>query len=1228
MVQRKVANFLNPAYKKVPVNKAEMDKFLAGLDLYLKTLETPESEEHYKAPLRDLLNDVYYKDRFAMNTKGRADFVIFNGKADTTTAGVLIETKAPGNADMVTEKTLDKKSMHELMLYYMRERIDHNNNELKHLIITDFHHWFVFDASDFYNLIYQNTTFRKQYNDWNKGQTDSEKTNSFYKDIASPFIRKVKEELPYAYFDIRKYPKASERKQVSLYKMLSPEHLLKQSFANDSNTLNRVFYNELLHLIGLEEEGKGKKVINRKAEDKRNPGSMLENAIHAIERDVTLTKVGNLYSYGSTNAEQRYTIALELCITWINRILFLKLLEAQLYSYHDKDDSYKFLNSQRIPDWDQLNKLFFDVLAVKPERRHSSVADYDKVPYLNSSLFERTELEDQTILISQLDNATLPYRPGTVLDKTKDDPDTLTYLFRFLDAYDFSSEGKEKVIKEKKNLINASVLGLIFEKINGYKDGSFFTPGFITMYMCRETLRRAVVQKFNEAKGWQCETFTDLKNKDFSLKEANDLINSLKIIDPAVGSGHFLVSALNELIVIKHELGVLMDAQGVRLKYNISVQHDELHVEYDDGELFEYKIGNKESQRVQETLFHEKQTLIENCLFGVDINPNSVKICRLRLWIELLKHAYYSDPSLVGGTTKQSEIASPEAKGDDAPRLETLPNIDINIKTGNSLISRFALDEDLSEVFKKQQFSIATYRNAVTAYKDTNDKDAKAELQAFIKKIKEQFRSSVLNRDPLVKKISETRGKIMLAENSIDLFGEKMDTDKKDWEIKRLKKRLEQLEKEREDQLSNTIYQNAFEWRFEFPEVLDDQGEFVGFDVCIGNPPYVDIKSLKDNDVSYIFSNYRSANNRVNLFSSFIEMESKLIKDNGEISQIIPTAIAFQSSYKNLRTLILREMSILEIVRLPNETFGEAAGEVKVDTLILSIHNNIDKDNLTKIVAYSGYERIDDIDANEADLSFYVHQYLWMNDPEMQLSIYLLPNEIALIEKCRSGNLKLEECTEFSLGITPYDKYKGHTPSQIKNKVFHSHRRKNETFKPLLKGNDVRKYQVEWNGETWISYGSWLGAQRQSKFFNVKRVLVKQIIDWSDKSIWAAVTEEELYNTQNAFNLIPTNGFTAELLCAFLNSRLLSWFHRKVFLDEFKMRFQKILIKDCKLLPIATPSNTQRERIESLVTTILAGKKEEPNADTSKEEVEIDRLVYELYGLTEEEIKIVEQSNL
>jgi len=215
---------------------------------------------------------------------------------------------------------------------------------------------------------------------------------------------------------------------------------------------------------------------------------------------------------------------------------------------------------------------------------------------------------------------------------------TLEYLFGFLDAYNFASKGSEEIQEEGKSLINASVLGLIFEKINGYKDGSFFTPGFVTMYMCRETIRRAVVRKFGERKKWKCKTLDDLYDKIKDRNEADKIINSLRICDPAVGSGHFLVSALNEMIAIKSELKILRDRKGRWLKeYRAEVENDELIVTDEDGELFRYNPKNRESQRVQETLFHEKRTIIENCLFGVDTNPNSVKICRLRLWIELLK---------------------------------------------------------------------------------------------------------------------------------------------------------------------------------------------------------------------------------------------------------------------------------------------------------------------------------------------------------------------------------------------------------------------------------------------------------------------------------------------------------------------------------------------------------------------------------------------------------------
>ena len=243
------------------------------------------------------------------------------------------------------------------------------------------------------------------------------------------------------------------------------------------------------------------------------------------------------------------------------------------------------------------------------------------------------------------------------------------------------------------------------------------------MWMSRETLKRAVVRKFNEAMGWTCRDYDALRDKDIDdIRYANEIMDSLRICDPSVGSGHFLVSVLNEIIWIKYDLGILTDPDGRRIKkqdYSIVIENDELMVSDEEGNPFSYIPGNAESQRIQETLFIEKRKIIENCLFGVDLNPNAVNICRLRLWIELLKNAFY---------TKDSGFTE----------LETLPNIDINIKVGNSLLHKFGLEQDISEILRKTGLSIGDYKRAVGNYKNTHNKEEKRELDELIRSLNER----------------------------------------------------------------------------------------------------------------------------------------------------------------------------------------------------------------------------------------------------------------------------------------------------------------------------------------------------------------------------------------------------------------------------------------------------------------------------------------------------------
>ena len=354
----------------------------------------------------------------------------------------------------------------------------------------------------------------KQFNDFEGGRLAGKTTDFFYREIAEPFINTLTQEIEFTFFDIREYEKPLRNNNpkddtilIALFKLLSPEHLLKLPFANDSNSLDKRFYGELLHIIGVSETKEGsKKLIARNKPGQRNTGAILENAIIQLDSLDKINRLDNPLHFGATQDERLFNVGLELAITWVNRILFLKLLEAQLLTYHKGDKNYEFLSIGKISNYDDLNSLFFQVLARKHEDRNEDVsATFAKVPYLNSSLFEPTGIEHGTFFISNLrDDKTLPIYSATVLKtdngkKRTGSLNTLEYLFEFLNAYDFSSEGSEEIQEDNKTLINASVLGLIFEKINGYKDGSFFTPGFITMYMCRETIRKAVVQKFNEA---------------------------------------------------------------------------------------------------------------------------------------------------------------------------------------------------------------------------------------------------------------------------------------------------------------------------------------------------------------------------------------------------------------------------------------------------------------------------------------------------------------------------------------------------------------------------------------------------------------------------------------------------------------------------------------------------------------------------------------------------------
>jgi len=1198
---------LNKAFLKVKPNRTEIEGFKTNLIQLLDRTNDTESEEFHKNLVIDFLKKTYYDQNHFINTKGRNDLVIHNGDKAKSTVGVIIEAKKPTNkSEMVSTDKLNTKAFQELVLYYLRERITQNNLEAKHLIITNINEWFIFDATTFDRLFAQNKKLVKQFNDFEGGRLADTKTDFFYKQIAEPFIAEVKTEIEFTYFNIQDYQKplrnddkADDNKLIALFKLLSPEHLLKLPFTNDSNSLDKRFYSELLHIIGLTETKEGsKKLIERNKPGERNTGTILEDAIIQLYSLDKISRLERPSQFGNTQQDKLFNVGLELSITWINRILFLKLMEAQLITYHKGDKSYAFLNLDKIKNYDDLNSLFFQVLARKYDERNEDVIKvFEKVPYLNSSLFEPTEIEQDTLFISNLrDDKTIPIISSTVLKneqgkKRTGSLTTLQYLFEFLNAYDFSSEGSEEIQEENKSLINASVLGLIFEKINGYKDGSFFTPGFITMYMCRETIRKAVIQKFNETKNWKCKDLDELYNKIEDAKEANEIVNSLKICDPAVGSGHFLVSALNEMIAVKNDLKILQDREGKRLKeYQVEVVNDELIVTDEEGELFDYNPKSKESQRIQETLFHEKQTIIESCLFGVDINPNSVKICRLRLWIELLKNAYYKN----------------------ATELETLPNIDINIKCGNSLVSRFDIDADLKQALKKSKWSIDSYRVAVDTYRNAESKEQKREMERLIADIKSDFRSEISLNDPKVKKLRKLSGELFQMTQQQQLF-EMSKKEKAAWnkKVTKLTHDTKKLETEIEEIKANKIFENAFEWRFEFPEVLSDDGDFVGFDVVIGNPPYGALFSATEK--SYIKSNYQFCDYQFDIYMTFFERSYNLLKDLSQLCFIVPNTWLLNLKTPNIRKLLFSRFTTHNVRAYNFPVFEEAV----VDTIIVSAEK---KNDITGSMTVQIIDRNGDLIENQFSKKELSENY------QSHVNIYL-SDFASMIDFKFSTLLKLDNVAKITQGTKPFQKGKGKPKQDEKTmqaKPFVQTFKKDETFRPLLRGSLINKYVITWNDDYYISLGDWLAEPRYSANYEApEKIIIRQ----TGSSLIAAIDNQQFVVRDNLYTIISTNKEYSEyIILACLNSKLMNWYYQNIVNNEVGEALAQVKRGHLATLPIPKKDSLVFTTIESLIKEVLNLKQANNSADTANLENDIDQMVYQLYDLTEEEIKIIESN--
>ncbi len=552
--------------------KETIENFEKEINSLLENAPRKDDEEFQKNEINKFLKNTYGYD---CNTDEKVDSAIYVDKE----VRVLIEVKA---LDKKTEfpknrENLLSKAFCQMVLYFLKEI--ENNNSLKHAIICNAHEFFLFDCKDLL-FLQEDKRIKDFYKKCVKKEGTDTKTKKFYSDLEEYLKKDFEGELRYTHFNL-----SDDFKELPLiYQVLSQEVLLKQRKTLDANTLNKDFYEELLYILGLEEQNDKGKILIKPSRTKNSLSDTLKG------------------SYNNLDDEE----VMALLIAWNNRILFLRLLESLLISFEHFEEK-SFLTTENFKDFNALNTLFFEVLAKKNSERLSEIKEdkiLEKIPYLNSSLFDKTPLESKGYEIKLLDNKKLEIYKNSVLKKYEDyqkekDLPLLKYLFAFLHLYKFTTTPKD--IKDNTDtsescLINPSVLGLVFEKLNGYKEGSFYTPSFITSYMCKESITTIVLDKFNQTYKIECDNLTELKNylksyKEDKRKEYLQLLLTLCVCDPAVGSGHFLVSALNEMVWIAFKLGLIASLY----RYDLKLENDEIIIHTPEDKIFNYTIPHREN---------------------------------------------------------------------------------------------------------------------------------------------------------------------------------------------------------------------------------------------------------------------------------------------------------------------------------------------------------------------------------------------------------------------------------------------------------------------------------------------------------------------------------------------------------------------------------------------------------------------------------------------------------
>ncbi|MDR2919969.1 MAG: hypothetical protein LBV72_11475 [Tannerella sp.] len=790
-----------------------------------------------------------------------------------------------------------------------------------------------------------------------------------------------------------------------------------------------------------------------------------------------------------------------------------------------------------------------------------------------------------------------------------------------------------------------SMLSFVLEKLDRPKG----IPQYVGSYMCRSAITRTVLQRFNETIGVNCTSLTELSYKiSDNIAEANETFNTLRLCDPAMSSGYFLITLLNEFIAIKSQLGILADMEGNPLfQYKVSVKDNELVI-FDKKQFTIHTFDSScpESERIQKALQHEKQLIIENCLFGVDIDPTAVTICRLRLWLEVLKHTCWKDNDPL-----------------------VLPLLDCNVRCGDALVSRFSLQEDLRNVFKRIGYTPVDYKNLAIECKKAQTNEERNALRELIDVIKKKIQQEITwddrNNEDMLKWQRELE-----ALKAPSLF-EMDEAEAKIFKSKLLDAQtmVNKYKQKIEDIKSNPIFEKAIEWRYEFPELLNTGGDFTGFDFVIGNPP--DTQSQIMGDTTDIFKqmNYRAYKRTGDVSSLFYELGNKILRPEYFLSYINSNSWMKSVSASKMRQYLMEDTNPLLMI--------EFCQTVEID------NDLADKGIILLQKARNLYRMMscqikEDFEPTRVTLDDYLLQHATLVPVETNINgsdnlitsfAILSDTEKQIKGKIEHTGIPLESWDiQMFTGIKTGYNDAFIVDSKTKDEFVLADYKNTDIIKPLLLGKDIHRYAPE-QSDRWLLYLPWhfpllydrsinsASERAEMRFRQQYPVIHDHLLKYKDQLVardqevgvsyeWYALQRYGGSNEWDDFTLqkivwkreAPTSSFCLDYRgCAIMDSMcFITGQHLKYLLGVLNSKLGCYMLRDSPRLPNgdiqisiltldALKIPVPNIKVESDVISLVNRRTTDIHQSEYEElDRKIDQHIYDMYGLNDEERAFIE----